>query len=618
MSLQHPKSIWQLMRGSRGLYALAAAALLTATLVGYLTPLVVKAATDSVIGDAPLSESGALKSLLRPWEPPGWLIRRLWPFALTVVVLTAVAGVFDYLKGRWAAIATERTCRDLRDRVYDQLQHLPASFHDSVDTGDLVQRCTSDIDTIHLFLSMQLVEVGRGVVLLAAGIPLMLALSAPMTLVSIILVPALIGYAVVFFLKVRTAFRLSDEAEGAMTARLQENLTGIRVVRAFARQDFEQRRFGERNRTYRDRDYRLIRLLSWYWSVSDVLSFSQRGLTLLVGGYWVMTGHLGPAFTLGSLLAFWMYVNRFLWPIRRIGRVLTELSKASVALKRIRLILDAPREEECIEPPRRHAPELTGRIEVEHLSFAHGSVDVLEDVSFRAEPGQTLALLGPSGAGKSTIVNLLMRLYEYEHGSIRLDGHELRSLERHSVRKQIGLVMQEPFLYSKTVRENIRLGRRGAGDDAIVRAASDAEIHESVQGFNHGYDTIVGERGVTLSGGQRQRVAIARALVRDPAILILDDALSAVDTRTEATILQALRRRHGKRTTIVIAHRLSTLARADRIIVIEGGRVVQSGTHEELLAREGLYRRLWSIQSSIETDLAAEIASGAADAEDAK
>jgi ATP-binding cassette subfamily B protein len=296
------------------------------------------------------------------------------------------------------------------------------------------------------------------------------------------------------------------------------------------------------------------------------------------------------------------------------GRILTDLGKAQVSLGRLNDILGEVEEAEPASPAP--AQPLTGAITVRDLSFKHaGDVAALNGISFDVKPGETLAILGPSGAGKSTLIHVLLRLYDYNDGSVRLDSHELSELPRKWVRGQLSVVMQEPFLYSKTLRENIRLGQGSADEDAIAGAAKAAHIHDTITSFPHGYDTMIGERGITLSGGQRQRVAIARAVLRDPPVLILDDALSAVDSETESVILGALQSRRGVRTTLVIAHRLSTLAAADRVIVLDKGRIIQSGTHAELATAEGLYRRLWQIQTSLEDDFAGELRSEAAEKE---
>jgi ATP-binding cassette subfamily B protein len=550
-------------------YAGAIVAMAVGFLFFFTVPLVVREALDRLASE----KAGA------------WL----WGAAGVVVGLTAIGCAFAYVRGRWSAIASEAIVRGLRDRLHAHLERLPCTYFDGAETGDVVQRCSTDVETIRVFLSLQVVEIARAVLILAIVVPIMLALDVRMALVSLVLFPVVFVFASIFFRRVKALFKEVDEADGAMTAVLQENLTGIRVVRAFARQEFECEKFAERNARHRSLHYRLFRLMGNYWGASDILCMGQIGLTLFLGAYWMAAGTL----TVGTLTAFYLYVNRIVWPVRHLGRVLSDTGKATVALRRVREILAQPEETGDGEAVER----LTGAIEVDGLTFSFQEGEhALRNLSFRIGAGETLALLGRPGAGKSTLVQLLLRLYDYEHGSIRLDGRELKTLSRRSVRSQIGVVMQEPFLYSKTIGANVRLGRSAASDDEIVASASAADIHGSIQEFEQGYDTLVGERGVTLSGGQRQRVALARALLKDAPILVLDDALSAVDTETEGRILEALRGRRGRRTTILIAHRLSSVRHADRILVLERGALVQMGSHDQLLEQEGPYRRLWRIQ----------------------
>jgi len=589
------KPIWALAGGQRLRYGAAIASLVVASCFLYLPPLVPQIVIDGVIAPPEGGADVVVTEGLRLLGGRDYLGQNLWLAALLIVGLTLVAGVFTYLRGRWSAMASEAIARSVRERVYDHLQHLPCTYFDRAKTGDLVQRATSDVETLRVFLSTQVVEIGRAVIMLTAPIPLMLAIDFRMTIASLVLIPIVTGFSLVYFRKVQAAFLKTDESEGRLTTTVQENLTGIRVVRAFARQDFEKAKFDERIREYRDLDFHLYQLHEKFWSISDCLCFLQKALVVGVGIALIIAGELG----IGAFFFFLTAVSLFIWPVRMMGRILNDLGKAMVALGRLQEILEEPPESVPDRTRLPAAPEdLAGSITFDRVTFAHceGS-PVLENVSFKVEPGQTLALLGPSGSGKSTIVNLLLRLYDYDEGSIRLDEHELRTLDRSFVRGQTAVVMQEPFLFSKTLRENLTLGRPAAGEDDVLEAASIACVHEAILAFDEGYDTRVGERGVTLSGGQRQRVALARALLQAPAILVLDDALSAVDAETETLILEALRQRHGRHTTLVIAHRLSTLMHADRILVLEHGRVVQSGTHEELRGQDGLYRRLWSIQN---------------------
>jgi ATP-binding cassette, subfamily B, bacterial len=596
--------LWKQMRGFRGKYAWAIAALFVFTAINYLTPLIASATIDFALSHKP-DESRLTAWIIGLMGGADFVKERLWFPALLMVLLTIVAGGFSYLKGRFAAEASDGIARRLKDRLYDHLQRLPAKYHDRAETGDLIQRCTSDVETLRMALASQVVEVSNAVLLLLTALPIMILLDGRMTLVSFALIGPIIVFGYVYIGKVKHLFAEVAESEGQVTRVVQENLTGLRVVRAFARQDFEIAKFAGPNKLYRDRSLTLLRMMSWYWSTSDLIVLIQQGIVLFTGAYFISQGTL----TVGTLFAFIMFLNMLLWPVRQMGRTLTDLGKSVVALNRMGEILSEP-EESAPQTPANPVSPVAGKIEVTDLVFGHGEENAaINGISFTVEPGETLAILGPSGSGKSTIMHLLLRLYDYASGSIKFDGHELGDLDRQWVRSQFSVVMQEPFLFSKTIGDNIRLGRGAAANDEISEAARLADIHDTISGFPSGYSTLVGERGVTLSGGQRQRVALARALLQDTPVLLLDDALSAVDAETESTILEALRSRHGRRTTLVIAHRLSTLAHADKVIVLEKGKIIQHGTHAELAEQDGLYRRLWTIQNALENEMLAETAS---------
>ncbi len=612
------KVLWGLMRGQRLRFVIAFVALVAGVLASHVVPVITATVIDLVRGD-PLPAGSWRQQVAALVGGRDDIGRHLWVGFAGVVAFTAAAGICGYVRGRWTAQASESIARRLRDRLYDHLQRVPAAYHDQTRTGDLVQRCTSDVERIRLFLSGQVMEVARAAAMVTMALPFMIALSPHMTLLAMAMMPLIVLFAVVFFTKVKTTFKTHDEAEGKMTTVLQENLSGIRVVRAFARQDFERSKFGVANAGFRDTGLDLMKLLAAYWSSSDGLVKVQDALVLFVGTYWVLTGRL----SVGVLVAFIAYEGRLTWPLRQMGRILTDFGQTLVSLGRVQDILDHPLEtpSPAVGPPAQAAPAtppaaLSGELRFRDLHFAFGGRQpVLEGVTFDVSAGQTVAILGPSGSGKSTLIHVLLRLYDYTAGSVTLDGRELRDLDRQFVRSQIGVVLQEPFLYSKTLRENISIAHTHASDQSVAEAAATACIDESIQSFESGYDTVVGERGVMLSGGQRQRVALARAVLKNPPILILDDALSAVDTRTESLILAALRRRHAKRTTLIIAHRLSTLMQADRIVVLEHGRVAQVGTHTQLVRQEGLYRRLWAIQTDLEEELSRETAGPAGGAE---
>lgn len=607
MSDKRLVGLWNLMRGFRWIYAGALIAVAIGALMRTLYYRVVQYAIDDVFGSAQQSNRLAL-------------------VAAAFVGLAAVEGFFAFIRGNWSAKTAESIALRLRNYLYDHIQRLPFSFHDYAKTGEMIQRSTSDVDALRRFYAEQALGIGRIVALFAVNFTMLFQMNRRLALISVVVMPLVIVLSYFFFGKVSKAYEAYQEQEAEVSTVLQENLNGVRVVRAFARQSFEIDKFERENAERYRLGKRLLIMHSLYWPFSDTLCSGQMLLSMFVGALMAIRGTI----SVGTYVAATGMIVWIVWPLRNLGRLIVQVSTGLVSYRRVMDVVREEREDVTTGSVRSDI-EIEGAIRFEHVDFAYEprtvlvdpkkadkeeaqkeaeeeTVPVLHDITFACEPGQIVALLGSTGSGKSSIVNLLLRFYDYQEGRILLDGVELTEYPRRILREHIGIVEQEPFLFSRSIRENIAYGvKRELSQDEIEDAAKSAAIHDIILTFPEQYDTIVGEKGVTLSGGQRQRVAIARTLLRDPSILILDDATSSVDTETEMQIRQALAHLRANRTTFIIAHRIQTVMHADLILVLDKGRIVQSGSHAALIRQPGLYRRIYDIQSRIEDEVKQEV-----------
>lgn len=567
-------------------------------IIGFLTPLLLSEIVDSILGSEPFTMPDFLMNPINDLGGRDFLRQNLWIPALALILMNIVNGVFTFIKGRSSAIASENIARKLRNDLYRHLQHLPFAYHVKAQAGELIQRCTSDVDTIRRFLAVQVMEVVNTVLMVVIAMSILLPRSVPITLYSLILVPPLFCFATWFFKMVHKSFEVADEADGVLNAVLQENLSGVRVVRAFGQQEREVEKFDRVNNDLRKKNLRLNELLAIYWGGGDAISMTQTLLTLVVCIIYACNGWI----TVGTLIVFTSTLGMLLFPIRQLGRTLSDAGKAMVSMKRVQAILH---EEAEPDEPNALKPDLHGDIVFDHVSFAYpdDNVPVLRDVSFTIPAGKTAAVLGGTGSSKSTMMYLLQRLYTPTSGKITIGGVDIQQIDRKYLRAHVGLILQEPFLYSKSIRENVGITAPEQEAERIEHAADIASASGFIAKADKGWETVVGERGVTLSGGQKQRIAIARTLLKDNNILIFDDSLSAVDTETDAQIRAALSHEQKDVTTLIISHRVTTLSQADLILVLENGQITQQGTHAELCSQPGLYQRINSIQNALEEEL---------------
>ena len=583
--------LWRFLKGSKRFFLATILSAGVTALADMLQPQIIRAAVDCAIGGKEGDFPPFVMDLVERVGGFAYLGKNLHLMALAVIFVAAFQVISQYTFRVFNTKASETLVKTMRDSLFSRIERLPFAWHMKNKTGDIIQRCTSDIETMKNFLSEQLTSIFRILILLILSIVFMVSMHPLLTLIALIPAPAVIAYSMRFHKKIHDGFTACDENEGKLSAMAQENLTGVRVVRAFGRERAEVDKFETQNNYYTGLWENMAKVMSRFWSVSDILSGIQVMLVVVFGAVFCVNG----ALTEGEYIAFISYNAQLVWPIRMLGRMISELSKAGVSIDRVFYIMNSPVETD--EPDAVEAP-MDGDIRFDGVSFAYeNSPEILHDISFEVKAGTTLGILGGTGSGKSTLMLLLDKLYPLEKGSITIGGTDIRKIKTAHLRRNIGMVLQEPYLFSRTIAENIGIVSPELDMEAVRSAARAASLDDTILSFAQGYETMVGERGVTLSGGQKQRAAIARTLTTDTPILIFDDSLSAVDTETDAKVRRAIRERFGKASVILISHRITTLSAADKIIVLDRGCIAEEGTHEQLKCAGGIYQKIYETQS---------------------
>lgn len=561
-----------------------------------------------IVGTATVSEVNLPPFVIRFFEQGVDTLDIIIRIALGLIILQVFRFTMRFFEMWIKSDLFERMSEHHRKKMYSHIQSLDYTFHNNVDTGDLIQRVTTDIETVTNFLTRRMLDFIYLIVTVYFGAYQLTKLNPTMVYVSFIVLP-LIGIASIFYFKnVDKLFVQIEEVEAEMITVVQENLSGLKVVRAFANESFELKKMDKKNRAHTDAMIKANKIIALYWGSMDFLSIGQYLMIIAIGVFAVKNGTMDAPGVVAAL----QLVGMLIWPIRGLGRLINDFGKSLVSSDRIHEIYNKKSEYELDGTKE---IKIKGDIEFKHVLFKFDDSEnrLLNDVSFHIKSGETVAIIGRTGSGKSTIINLLMRMYEYQKGDILIDGHSLKTLNKKNIRSQMGVVLQEPFLFSKTVFENIAIRNKKMSQENVYQAATQAALQKDIDTFKQGYDTIVGEKGTTLSGGQKQRVAIARVLVENHPILIFDDALSAVDTQTDLMIRQALLEKNYQHTTIIITHRITTAKEADKIIVLNEGVVEHIGTHDTLKNIDGLYQTLWHIQGKLEEEFEQMIKAGDSD-----
>ncbi len=596
------------LKGCKRYFILSVLLTSLVSLLELLNPKIISYTVDTVLGGKEPSLPAWLLSMFPVLRDAARFRTHLVLIALVVVLIAVLCACFRYLFELMNSKGVEKLLKRMRDLLFARIMELPFSWHSQNHTGDIIQRCTSDVDTVRMFLSEQLTALFRIAVLLAMALYFMISIHPLLTLISAVFVPIIVLYSLFFEKRIAGTFENADIQEGKLSAIAQENLTGVRVVRAFGREQYERERFEEHNYKYTQMWIKLMRILAAFWSAGDLVSGLQVMLIITIGAVLCVQDHI----TVGNYIAFVAYNAMLTWPVRELGRVISDMSKAGISIERLRYIMNSEPEQEAADA---QDCDLSGDICFDHVTYRYeqSTEDTIRDVNITIPEGSTIGILGGTASGKSTLMFLLDRLYPLGDGQgrITIGGRDIRKISLKSLRGGIGMVLQEPFLFSRSLAENIAITQTDSevpDMDEVRAAANIACLTEAVEHFTRGFDTPVGERGVTLSGGQKQRTAIAQTLIRKPKIMIFDDSLSAVDAQTDAKIrsrlkdmkAEAVAKGEKPATTILISHRITTLQQADQIIVMDHGRIREQGTHEELLAKGGIYRKIYDIQTNSE------------------
>lgn len=583
------KLIRYFLKGSKKYFLIASISILIANFISLTVPMIISYTIDSIISKKGNSKGFYISLIESIWKREH-LRENLYIIMAVLIGMGILSAVCSYIYRYYNVKGSETFLETMRNELYSQLSKLPFSWHMKNKTGDIIQRCTTDVDVIKNFVSNQMTEIIKTVFLIIFSVYFMFKLNFKLASLACILIPLNIVYSLYVHKKISGVFKKADEEEAKLSAIAQENLTGVRVVRAFGREIYEREKFEKQNNVYWKMWIKLDIIIASFEAGGSLLVDIQKIIVMLAGAFLAVKGELFA----GEYIAFFAYNMMLVWPIRMLGRVIMGLSRAGVAMERIRYIMSAEIEKDS----GKEHPDMKQDIEFKNVCFSYDSTDVVKNVSFKIKGGTTVGILGGTGSGKSTLMHLLNRLYSLpkEGGEITIDGVNVKDIELSYLRKNVGMILQEPYLFSRTLAENISIGK-DVDKEEIKKVASIASLLETVEKFKEGFDIKVGERGVTLSGGQKQRTAIARMLIGNTPIMVFDDSLSAVDTETDAKIRRGIMKTGKNSTVIIISHRITTLMKADNILVFDKGRLVENGTHEELLNKKGIYRKIYDIQS---------------------